>query len=166
MILIKATGGGCMYAGLLEHGRVPMGQLSTTKVGAAVVLLMAMVVAGAYRWGPRASAPTARGPVTLVYVGAEDCGPCRAWQLTERGQFLASVESADLVYREVKSPTLRDILKDEYWPHDLRPYRDRLGRGAGVPLWLVISGEEIVEQAFGPSQWRAAVLPRLTSLVR
>jgi hypothetical protein len=143
-----------------------MGRLSTVKVGAAMALLMATVVAGALRWGMPASAPTARGAVTLVYVGAEDCAPCRAWQLTEGKQFRASVEFAHLVYREVKSPTLRDLLNDEHWPEDLRGYRDRLGRGAGVPLWLIISGDEIVERGFGAGQWQAAVLPRVKSLVR
>jgi hypothetical protein len=59
-----------------------------------------------------------------------------------------------------------DLLKDRYWPDDLRAYRSRLDRGAGVPLWLVISDHEIVEQTFGESQWESAVLPRLKSLLR
>lgn len=143
-----------------------MGQLSTVRVGAAMALLMAIVVAGASRWGTLTSAPTTRGAITLVYVGADDCAPCRAWQLTEGKQFRASAEFAHLIYREVKSPTLREILDDEHWPDDLRGFRDRLGRGVGVPLWLVILGDEIVERGFGASQWQAAVLPRVRSLVR
>jgi hypothetical protein len=103
--------------------------------------------------------------VTLLYIGADDCAPCRAWQLTERKQLHSLTEFARLNYREVKSPTLRDALKDEYWPEDLRSYRDRLGRGAGVPLWLVISGDEVVERGLGAGQWHAAVLPRVKSLL-
>ena len=126
---------------------------------------MAAMMAGAVRWGPVASAPQVRTAVTLVYVGADDCAPCRAWQLTERKQFQASAEFVQLNYREVKSSTLRDVLDDECWPEDPRSYRDRLGR-AGVPLWLVISGEEVVERGFGASQWHTAVLPRVKSLLR
>lgn len=59
-----------------------------------------------------------------------------------------------------------ELLKDEYWPDDLREYRGRLERGAGVPLWLVISDREIVERAFGESQWARAVLPKLKSLLQ
>ena len=110
--------------------------------------------------------PKARANVTLVYVGAEDCAPCRAWQSAEGKRFLESGEASRLTYREVKSPTLRDILRDEHWPEDLRGYRDRLGAGAGVPLWLVISGDQLVERAFGASQWHATVLPRLERLLR
>ena len=87
-------------------------------------------------------------------------------QSAEGKQFLGSAEIARLNYREVKSPRARDILKDEYWPEDLRDHRDRLGRGAAVPLWLVISGDEVVERGFGASQWHAAVLPRVKLLLR
>lgn len=102
----------------------------------------------------------------LVYVGADDCAPCRAWQRDDGAMFRLSPEFARLTYREVKSPILFDILKDKYWPDDLRGYRDRLGRGAGVPMWLVISDREIVEQRFGATQWQAAVLPKIRALLR
>lgn len=133
------------------------------KVGGVVA--MAAVMAGAVRWVPVAPAPKVKAAVTLVYVGADDCAPCRAWQLTERKQLQPFTEFARLNYREVKSPTLRDVLKDEHWPEDLRSYRDRLGRGVGVPLWLVILGDEVVARGFGASQWHAAVLPRVKSLL-
>jgi hypothetical protein len=130
-----------------------------------VVLAGALSLAAA-RYDPRPSPPNARANITLVYVGAEDCGPCRAWQSMEGKRFLESPEFSHLTYREVKSPTLREVLKDEHWPEDLRRYRDRLGAGAGVPLWLLISGDQVVERAFGASQWHAAVLPRLRRLLR
>ncbi|NJO34913.1 MAG: hypothetical protein HC869_19145 [Rhodospirillales bacterium] len=126
--------------------------------------MAAMMVSPVHR-GPVASAPRATTIVTLLYVGADNCAPCQAWQVTERKQLHSLTEFARLNYREVKSPTLRDVLNDEYWPEDLRSYRDHLGRGAGVPLWLVISGSEVVERGFGASQWHAAVLPRVKSLL-
>lgn len=104
--------------------------------------------------------------MTLLYVGAEDCAPCRVWQNGEGTAFRASPEFARLTYREVKSPTLFDVLKDENWPEDLRGYRDRIERGAGVPMWLVITGNDIVGRGFGPSQWRQSILPKLRSLLR
>jgi hypothetical protein len=133
---------------------------------AVTLALFALASLAAVRWGPPLSTPAARADVTLIYVGAEDCAPCRAWQSTEGKQFLESAEFARLTYREVKSPTARDVLEDEHWPRDLRGYRDGLGAGAGVPLWLVISDEKLVERGFGAAQWRATVLPRLKSLLR
>jgi hypothetical protein len=131
----------------------------------AMVALVGALSAAAVGCDQRPLLPKGRANVMLVYVGAEDCAPCRAWQGAERKRFLESPEFSHLPYREVKSPTLRDVFKDEYWPEDLRRYRDRLGAGAGVPLWFVISGDEHVEWAFGASQWQAAVLPRLRRLL-
>jgi len=136
------------------------------RAGATAAVLAAVVLAMAFRWGPLTTVPTARGAVTLVYVGAEDCAPCRSWQSVDGAKFRTSPEFAPIIYREVKSPTVRDVLNDDYWPDDLRGHRDRLGRGAGVPLWLVIADDEIIERAFGASQWHSTVLPKIKSLLR
>ena len=136
------------------------------RAGAAAAMLAAVMLAGAFRWGWLSPAPAAVQGLTLVYVGAEDCAPCSSWQGGEGAKFRASPEFARIVYREVKSPTSRDVLNDDHWPDDLRGYRNRLGRGAGVPLWLVIADDEIVERGFGASQWHSAVLPKIKSLLR
>ena len=143
-----------------------MTRLRAAGAGATVAVLFTAVLVIGLRWGPLTSAPAARGAVTLVYVGAEDCAPCRSWQKVDGAKFRASAEFAPIIYREVKSPTVRDVLNDDYWPNDLRGHRDRLGRDAGVPLWLVISDDEIVERAFGASQWHTTVLPKIRSLLR
>lgn len=104
--------------------------------------------------------------VTLLYVGAEDCAPCRAWQNSEGASFHASADFARITYREVKSPHLHDILNDENWPDDIRGYRAGLKRSDGVPLWLVVVDRKVVEQRFGAAEWRASILPAIQSLLR
>lgn len=113
-------------------------------------------------WTP-AKSPKA---VVLVYVGAENCAPCEIWQRSQGTAFRDSNEFPRLTYREVKSPSLFDVLKDENWPEDLRVYRQALSREAGVPLWLVIADDQLVMQRFGLTQWQEAVLPKLRSLLR
>jgi hypothetical protein len=110
--------------------------------------------------------PARSSPVILLYVGAADCAPCRVWQNGDAVRFRESAEFARVTYREVKSPTLRDALSDEMWPGDLRRYRDRLGRNAGVPLWLVVGDGEILAQGFGASQWRSVMLPSIRAFTR
>ena len=136
------------------------------RVGATVVMLAAVILTLALGWNWFSSRPSGASGLVLLYVGAEDCAPCRSWQSVEAATFRSSPEFARIVYREVKAPTLRDVLKDEYWPDELRAYRNLLGRGAGVPLWLVIADEKIIQQSFGASQWRNSVLPKIRSLVR
>ena len=87
--------------------------------------------------------------VTVLYVGAEDCAPCRLWRRKHWAKFQTSPEFARLVYREVISPKLFDLLGDDHWPEKLRAYRSTLGRGSGVPVWLVVTNDEIVLTARG-----------------
>ena len=104
--------------------------------------------------------------VMLLYVGAEDCAPCRAWRHGEGAAFLASAESGRITYREVKSPHLEDVLKDENWPKDIRPFRDGISRIDGVPLWVVVTDDEVVEHQFGVTAWNERVLPKIRSYLR
>ncbi len=132
---------------------------------AAVLAIAAIAAIAAAARGGRTTQPVRRPEVMLLYVGAEDCAPCRAWQKHDRAAFLASAEFAHLTYREVKSRHLEDVLKDENWPEDLRGYRNSLRRSDGVPLWLVVADRKIVEQRFGATEWRESVLPKIRSLL-
>ncbi|HET7802730.1 MAG TPA: hypothetical protein VFL53_00690 [Pseudolabrys sp.] len=106
---------------------------------------------------------TARN-VTLVYVGADKCAPCDNWQRNQGTAFRKSADFNRVSYREVKSPNLFDVLKDNYWPEDLRIYREAIDQRAGVPLWLVVADDQLVLQRSGLSQWQSAVLPKIRSL--
>jgi hypothetical protein len=114
----------------------------------------------------RFARPTRTSGIVLLYVGAEDCAPCRAWQKDERPGLLASVEFPHIHYREIKSPTLIDVLKDENWPEELRPYRSQLKPSDGVPLWLIVSDDQLVERQFGAAAWREIIVPKLRRLVQ
>jgi hypothetical protein len=170
--LIKIKGAFvCTEVLVLGHEASPMPKLASSWIAiaaasAAAAILARAVVGGLMQEAGTARPSTAPHVLTLVYVGADDCAPCRTWQQGAGADFRSSAEFARLSYREVKSPTLLGALKDEYWPDDLRLYRGHLGRGAGVPLWLVIADDHLVEQGSGTSQWYATVLPKLKSLLR
>jgi hypothetical protein len=117
-------------------------------------------------WGNHVARPARAPEIMLLYVGAEDCAPCRAWQKGDGASFLASVEFPRISYREVKSAHLADMLNDDNWPEELRGYRSQLKRSDGVPLWLVVSDHEIVERKFGADAWRESILPKIRSLLR
>jgi hypothetical protein len=104
--------------------------------------------------------------VTVIYVGADDCAPCRNWRHEHWPKFQASAEFARLIYREVTSPQLFDLMKDEYWPEDLRGHRNALDRTAGVPLWLIVADDGVALRARGLRQWEDVALPAIKSLVR
>jgi len=137
-----------------------------------LAIIVALAAAGSFAFvaGPGVSSRAnllAKKPerVVLIYVGADDCAPCRIWQ-RDHAQTLRSPSFAGLAFREVKAPRLLDVMKDDYWPDDLRPLRTQLGPGAGVPLWLVIVDDAIVGRGRGANEWSRTVLPTLKSLIR
>lgn len=140
---------------------------SARVVGVCLGGLAVMAVAIAAMLASNATtARSSASNVTLVYVGASDCAPCRAWQNGDGAAFRRSADFAQLSYREVKAPHLAEVLNDEYWPEDLRAYRHRLKQSDGVPLWIVVSGDTIVMQRHGAAAWRNDVLPRLRRTLR
>lgn len=129
-------------------------------------VLIAIVAVAMVAWRAHPGPSARASDIMLLYVGAYDCAPCRAWQKGDGANFLASPEFPRIRYREVKSPRLADVLKDDNWPEELRIYRRHLRPGDGVPLWLVVgSDHEIVERKSGASAWRESILPRIRSLL-
>jgi hypothetical protein len=139
---------------------IPGGRRRSTGRGIALVA-MAVVVAAATMTRHFARAPQV--DVMLLYVGADDCAPCRSWRSGDGAAFLASSESARITYREVRSPHLGDVLSDANWPEDIRGYRSRIKPSDGVPLWLVVADHAVVAQQFGTAAWRERVLPMIRS---
>lgn len=116
--------------------------------------------------GARAPSPARAGDVMLIYVGADDCAPCRVWQNGDGAEFRQSSEFTRIAYVEVKSPRLHDVLRDDHWPEKVRAYRDSLKRNDGVPLWLLVSNGKVIEKRFGPAAWHASMLPSIKSALR
>lgn len=138
------------------------------KVTRAKAIVAGLAFAGLAAGYTAAFAPLQRAEprqILLLYVGAEDCPPCKAWQAGDGARFRDSPEFRRVSYRQVLSPSLFDVLKDENWPDDLVRYRPTIDHRSGVPLWLIVADGDVVMQSFGVTQWRDAVLPRIKSLV-
>jgi len=114
----------------------------------------------------RTPSPARAADLLLIYVGAEDCAPCRAWQNGDGAEFRRSADFVRIGYIEVKPLHLHDVLKDEQWPEPIRGYRNYVKRSDGVPLWFVVSKDEVIEQRFGAAAWRASILPAIQSALR
>jgi len=134
--------------------------------GIALIAVAVMIAAATTAAANRHAARGHSAVVMLLYVGADDCTPCRVWRGGDGAAFLASREFAGITYREVRSPRLEDVLSDTNWPEDIRDYRSRLRRSDGVPLWLIITDHAVVEQQFGTAAWQERVLPALRSYLR
>jgi hypothetical protein len=94
-------------------------------------ILEAAATYGASRPAPGPSQVIDREPLTLLYVGAEDCAPCCAWR---RDAFLASLDPSRVTYREVIAAKTTAAFDEAAWPEDLRATCRRAegGRRAAV----------------------------------
>jgi hypothetical protein len=126
---------------------------------AAAFALAGLMAIGLAADGARDRRPAANGPLLLLYVGAEDCGPCRTWRRDHRPALLDDIVPDKVHYREVIAPRLSQAFAEQIWPADLRRYRASAGQAQGVPLWLVIRDEHVLTVAGGLSLWRTRVLP-------
>jgi hypothetical protein len=129
----------------------------------AAILVVAAVVAAAARFDDKHQDSPAQ--VTVIYVGADDCAPCRIWRRDRLPKFTGSPEFKRLTYREVTSPKLFDLLNDEHWPDDLRRYRDFLNKTAGVPLWFIVADDKVTLTARGLREWGELAMPKIRSML-
>lgn len=130
------------------------------------VTMLVLVCLAPFLGGSGPQRAPARPNVTLIYVGADDCPPCRRWSSDHLPRFTASDAFARLTYRRVVAPTLFTLMNDAYWPQDLRDYRNKLDRRSGVPLWFVVVDDRIALVAAGLHQWEDRVVPKVNSLLR
>ncbi len=133
---------------------------------ARLAVLFVVMMGGTMLFRSDSSSQRLPASVLLLYVGAEDCAPCRAWQAEDGAAFRNSKDFARLTYREVKSPHLLTVMSDDNWPDDVRAYRDQVHRDDGVPLWLVVADQVVVQKQSGFSQWRGSVLPTIRWLLQ
>lgn len=101
------------------------------------------------------------GPLTVVYVGADDCGPCRVWRRDERPAFLGSGVFQSIEYREVIAPRLYDLLAEAQWPEDLEFLREQVRTRPGAPQWFVMRDGHMIAWESGLSAWQRVVWPTI-----
>lgn len=105
--------------------------------------------------------PVRAGRWRLVYVGADDCAPCRQWRDAHWSAVRHATAFSAIAFVEVRAPRAADLLRDEYWPAALRPLRAEIPKGAGVPLWLLVEYGTVAARAWGEAGWRDNILPAL-----
>jgi hypothetical protein len=131
--------------------------------GVALALIVALIVMLNVTPRPAAQAGPA---LTVVYVGAEDCGPCRAWRRDMRPAFVDSDAFSRLRYREIIAERLRDLLTQPDWPADLAELRERVRLLPGAPQWFVLRGDRILASGAGLSAWQSEIWPAIRTQVR
>ena len=89
----------------------------------------------------------------VIYVGGQDCPPCRRWRAAYEAQWLASPEFKQVAWIELESPRLREAYQERYWPGELRAVLEQLPKKSGTPRFLIVKDGRVVSNQFGGSKW-------------
>ena len=84
-------------------------------------------------WAPVALAQTTPGQpdIHLVWMGGDDCPPCKAWRTTELPQLLAAPEFQGVRFSYVVKPIRASVPPAAQLPPEVRPLKEALDRASG-----------------------------------
>jgi len=123
---------------------------------------------------PRPQARAGHGArIELVYIGADDCAMCRAWEaghLGPRGKLESWAEWQRLRFTVVKLATLKAAFRVEDVPERLRPvFQAMIADGPriqGVPAFVLLVNDALRAHALGPAAFATLIDPALRAAVR
>jgi len=95
----------------------------------------------------------AQAPLTVIYVGGQDCPPCLQWKNKYRAAWLASPEFRKIQWIEVEPPSLKEAYEARFWGGGLGPILKQLPYRAGTPRFLVVQDGQIIDNQLGRSSW-------------
>jgi hypothetical protein len=110
--------------------------------------------------------------IELVYIGADDCSLCRAWEAAYLGQgkLEGSAEWKRLHFTTVKLATLSTAFRVEHAPQQLQPvFSEMLDNGIrvqGVPSFVLLIDGKLRTHALGPAAFDTLVHAALRAAVR
>ncbi|WP_342128497.1 hypothetical protein [Hydrogenophaga sp. OTU3427] len=69
--------------------------------------------------------------IHLVWMGGDDCPPCKAWRTAELPQLLAAEEFKGVRFSYVVKPIRASVPPAAQLPSEVRPLKDALDRASG-----------------------------------
>lgn len=95
----------------------------------------------------------ATSDLQVIYIGGQDCPPCRRWITAYKDSWLASPEYRQVTWYEVEPPHLKQAYQERYWPEALRSVLAQVPRKSGVPRFLIVEDGRIASNQVGVSKW-------------
>jgi hypothetical protein len=91
--------------------------------------------------------------VQVIYIGGQDCPPCRRWIASYKESWLASPEYRQVAWVEVEPAHLKEAYQERRWPDALRPVLAQVPGKWGTPRFLIVEDGRIVSNQVGVTKW-------------
>jgi hypothetical protein len=111
----------------------------------------------------KAATPTAE--MMIIYVCADDCGPCRVFEAEDLPRWMASPMARTVRLVRAKAPKTTQAFQAKYWPSEARPYMSAF-RAPIVPSFMFVANGNVVASGAGLAGWRQTTLPRVQQMAQ
>lgn len=102
--------------------------------------------------------------LTIIYVGAKDCGPCQVFNVQDRPQWDRSGYPRNVRFITIDAPKTTVAYNARYWPSDVRFVLPQI-KVPVVPTFILLDGRTIVKIGTGVGGWRAQIMPQIPGML-
>jgi hypothetical protein len=114
---------------------------------------------------PAAAKAVGTNELMVIYVSAEDCGPCRVFEAEDLPRWMASPLARTVRLVRIRAPKTGQAFQAKYWPGEARPYMSAF-RAPIVPSFMLVAGGNVVASGSGLNGWRQQTLPQVQQMAR
>jgi hypothetical protein len=107
----------------------------------------------------------ANSDLMVIYVCADDCGPCRVFEAEDMPRWMASSLARSVRFVRARAPKTAQAFQAKYWPSEARPYMSAF-RAPIVPSFMFVAGGKVVASGAGLAGWRQQTLPQVQQMVQ
>jgi hypothetical protein len=107
----------------------------------------------------------ATSDLMVIYVCADDCGPCRVFEAEDLPRWMSSPLARSVRFVRARAPKTSQAFQAKYWPSEARPYMSSF-RAPIVPSFMFVAGGNVVAMGAGLNGWRQQTLPQVQNMVR
>jgi hypothetical protein len=93
-------------------------------------------------------------PLTVIYIGGQDCPSCAQWKGQYKAKWEASPEFKRVKWVAVDPPSLLKAYESQNWPDDQKPILAKLPSKSGTPRFVVVKDGAIISNHSGVRGWQ------------
>jgi hypothetical protein len=94
-------------------------------------------------------------PLTVIYIGGQDCPNCAQWKSQYKAAWDGSPEAKKVKWVAVDPPSLRQAYNSQNWPDDQKPILAKLPSKSGTPRFVLVKDGAIISNHSGVRGWQS-----------
>ena len=115
----------------------------------------AFVLGGGLGFTALSQAFAQASPLTVIYIGGQDCPNCAQWKSQYKAAWDGSPESTKVKWVAVDPPSLRDAYSSRNWPAEQKQILDKLPSKSGTPRFVLVKNGAIIANKSGVKSWQS-----------